>query len=139
MGNPVFGFPLFHRDREPWRRECGNRASDFQGLVGRDGKPVFGFPRCPQPGISAALFSRRSPLLEAGEEFPLGFLHLHCRVRIALGSGQSLQLLFGNAVFQMSRQAGQAPQDFPWRCIPLVGASDLSLLVFLEFRNPAGR
>ena len=53
-------------------------------------------------------------------------------------SGQSLQLLFGNAVFQMSRQSGQTPQDFPWRCIPLVGASDLSLLVFLEFRNPAG-
>src|ERR1035438_6676187 len=35
-GNPAFGFPLSHGRREPELRECGNRAGDFQGLVGSE-------------------------------------------------------------------------------------------------------
>ena len=85
----------------PWRswpglRECGNRDSDFQGLVGSDGKPGFGFPRCPQPGIAAALFlSCRLPVCKAFKQFPPGCLHLDCGADIAVRSRSPFQLVDG--------------------------------------------
>src|SRR5690348_9304613 len=56
-GKRDFGFPLFHCASR--LRECGNRVAISKGC-GRGGKPGFGFPRRPQPVISAAVFMRSS-------------------------------------------------------------------------------
>ena len=56
-GKRGFGFPLFHCASR--LRECGNRIAISKGC-GRGGKSGFGFPRRPQPVISAAVFMRSS-------------------------------------------------------------------------------
>jgi hypothetical protein len=67
--------------------------------VGCEGKPVFGFPRCPQPAISAALLlSCRSPVCEASKQFSLCCLHLDRGADIAVHSRPPFQFFDGQIV-----------------------------------------
>ncbi len=74
------------------------------------GNLVLVFRRRPQPGISAALFrSCDFPLLETGEQIPLGRSHLRRGSGVANGPRQPFHVIHGEIVFQPSAQPWQLP------------------------------
>jgi hypothetical protein len=95
-----------------WNLACLWR--DFQGARGKRGKPVFGFPRFPQPRhFHGAPFSPSLPA--AGQQCQLGFLHPPCRLGIAPGCRLSLQHSGGDSFLQVRVPLRQRPQ-FLVRC-----------------------
>ena len=119
--------------------EMWESRSDFQGVVGGEGKPAFGFPSPSTPRHFRSLFgSRAFPLCEAGKQLRLSSLHFFCGAGIALRSGDLFRLFDGEIVLQISGHSGQLSKDLPWCCVPPVRASRLALAVLLQLRNSAG-
>src|ERR1019366_5315949 len=105
---------------------------------GRGGKPAFGFPPRPWPGISTAVFrSCAPPLFEAAEQLQLGGLHGRPRRGIGLGSGFPLQVPNRHVGLEMPSQTGQLSQNFPWRRVPRVRSLHLALGVDHLLRHTA--
>ena len=93
-GNPAFGFPLPHSRREPELRECGNRASDFQGLWAAEVNLHLVFLAVHGPSFpQLLLLSRDLSMPDAVKEFSLCFLHGHRGLSVALRISDAVEYL----------------------------------------------